>query len=58
VNLKGTHVPQLGTIKASYVHRQHFGGMTVYRRMIGPYMVRTFVDYMGRATGTIWVKED
>ncbi|HEY6019687.1 MAG TPA: hypothetical protein VIY48_07245 [Candidatus Paceibacterota bacterium] len=47
----------IGTVRAMYFHCLPMGGRRVYVRKIGPYKVRTFVDFMGRATGTIWIKE-
>lgn len=44
-------------LKAVYSHRIHLGSFVVYKRFIGPYLVATSVDHMGRATSTIWVKE-
>lgn len=46
-----------GVVKAHYVHRPPAGAMKQVGRRVGPYLVWTHVDFMGRATSTLWIKE-
>lgn len=50
----------IGRVVAIYRHYPQLFARTdiLWRRKVGPFMVRTFVDRDGRSIGSIWVKED
>lgn len=47
-----------GVIKASYVYGNRLHAVRVYKRMIGPYLVRSFITSDGKCSSTIWIKEN